>query len=782
MHLAFLATALAAGTAVLAPGTTALPTADFAGLAESADVQPLDLEGEPHQVRARLLIDQDVVHAGDTVRVGVHLEQKEHWHTYWHSPGEVGKPTEIEWTLPGGTVSSERVHAAPAYFEYEGIKSYGYDDQALHHIAITLPADLEPGMIELGAHASWLVCEVQCIPGEAELLLPVEVVEADIESEDTPWYPLFDAAEASFPIAPADAKALFVESALSVDVVRPDDEFTLAMRVVTTDPDAEIVREHGVWPLFTPIATPGWMLMEQRVSDGEDGSIRIELDGYALENEDGSLPTDQAAGGLFQVKVGDEWVRTEIFVDVPFVERDSPVVASTSPLFTEGDGLTEAGTDGGGDGAGTATPPAEAAAGLGVLGALGLALVGGVLLNVMPCVLPVLTLKLYGLVEQGNITNAERRKAGNWYTLGILASFGALALVIIVLQQFFDFQAGWGFQFQYPPYVIGLATIVFAFGLSLFGVFEIPAFGETAMSDASDKEGAMGYFLTGAFATLLATPCSAPFLGTGIGFAFSLPSWMLFLFFLVAGFGLALPFLLVAWIPALYRFMPQPGAWMETFKQFLGFTLMATTVWLVDVLAAQTGTDGAFGVLVYLTVVALACWIFGRWGGLGATARNRAIAGTIALLLSAGAGWKFLVTETQAAQDCDDGTLVQVDDFDFSHEIPWQPFTEERVAAYDGNVVFIDFTAEWCLTCKVNERNVLETEKVRSAMAERGIVPVKADWTNRDDVITAWLQRYGKAGVPFYLVVPADQSRENIALPEVITPDIVIEALDQAAS
>ncbi|HJN76600.1 MAG TPA: protein-disulfide reductase DsbD family protein [Myxococcota bacterium] len=776
MHLALLATALAAGTTIPAPGTDVLPTIDFDGLPESANVQSLDLEGEPHQVRARLLLDKTAVHAGETVRLGVHLEQKENWHTYWHSPGEVGKPTHVEWDLPEGSVVGDRVHPAPAYFEYMGIKSYGYDGQALHHVTIELPGDLQPGTIELGAKADWLVCEVQCIPGEAELRLPVEVVAPEAPSEDTPWAPLFDAAEQSFPIPQAEATALFVESAVSQDVIRPDDEFTLAMRFVATDPAAEIVQEQGAWPLFTPITSEGWMLMDQRVSTDEDGSVRIEIDGYALENEDGSLPTAQRVGGLFQVRLEDEWIRTEVVSELPFAPRDAEVTPSSSPLFSDGAELV------------TETPIVEpetaVAASTGLLDALpylGLALLGGVLLNVMPCVLPVLTLKLYGLIEQGGITNAERRRAGNWYTLGILASFGALALVIIVLQQFFDFQAGWGFQFQYPPYVIGLATIVFAFGLSLFGVFEIPAFGETAMSDASDKEGALGYFLTGAFATLLATPCSAPFLGTGIGFAFSLPSYLLFLFFLVAGLGLALPFLLVAWIPALYRFMPQPGAWMETFKQLLGFTLMATTVWLVDVLAAQTGTEGAFGALVFLTVVGLGCWIFGRWGGLGATARNRLIAGLVAVTLAVATGWRFLVTEPQAAVDCDDGAVVAVDDFDFSHEIPWQPFTEDRVAAYEGNVVFIDFTAEWCLTCKVNERTVLETDKVRGAMAERRVVPVKADWTNRDDTITEWLQRYGKAGVPFYLVVPADPSRDNIALPEVITPDIVIEALDAAS-
>ncbi|MCP4922158.1 MAG: hypothetical protein GY913_35100 [Proteobacteria bacterium] len=266
-----------------------------------------------------------------------------------------------------------------------------------------------------------------------------------------------------------------------------------------------------------------------------------------------------------------------------------------------------------------------------------------------------------------------------------------------------------------------------------------------------------------------------------MGFAFSLPWPMLILFFLVAGFGLAFPFFLVTFIPALYRFMPQPGAWMETAKQFLGFTLMATTVWLVDVLAAQTGTDGAFGMLVFLTVVALGAWIFGTWGGLAATRRSQLLAAMFAILLMVGAGWKFLITETQAAEDCDDGSIVASAELDFSEEVPWQPFSEDRIAQLDGTPVFIDFTAEWCLTCKVNEKNVLATQTVRDSMKANGVVPLKADWTNRDDTITEWLKRYGKAGVPFYLVIPADRSKEAIALPEVITPDIVTESLDAAS-
>ena len=777
LWLATLTAALAAGSTVHPPGFTEHPTVDLGQVPASADVQPLDPQGQPHQVRARLLADQDSLVAGGTVRVGVHLDQKKDWHTYWRSPGAVGQPTLISWTLPEGVSAGARLHPAPDFFEYEGIISYGYEDQVLHFVELQLPAEIPAEGLEIQADATWLVCEVQCIPGEASLSLTLPPG----TGQPSAAAPLFDHAATTFPSDPIDVTAFAFETALSQSALRADDEFQVVVLMTPTGAgQVETDASHDGFPLVTPIATPGWMLMDKRLEQREDGRIQLTLDGYAIGTDEG-LPAHESAGALVQLMVDGQVVRTQIEIPLPFVEPGAEILASTSPLFGDGTPLTDAGAP--------TSAPVEVST-PGVLDSLmtgqfwsmlGLAFLGGILLNVMPCVLPVITLKLYGLVEQAGITNAERRKAGTAYTAGILATFGVLAGVIVVVQQVFDLQAGWGFQFQYPPYIIALATIVFAFGLSLFGVFEIPGFGETAMSDASDKEGWLGYFMSGLFAVLLATPCSAPFLGTGMGFAFSLPSVLLVLFFLVAGLGLAFPFLLVAWVPALYRYMPQPGAWMETFKQLLGFTLMATTVWLVDVLANQTGTDGAFGMLVFLTVVGMGCWIFGKWGGLSATWKGRAGSATVVSVLALGTGWQVLILETQPSQECDDGGLVATADLDFSHEIPWQPFTEDRVAALQGQTIFVDFTAEWCLTCKVNEKNVLETEAVRAAMAEQGVVPLKADWTNRDDTITRWLKRYGKAGVPFYLVIPADQTREGISLPEVVTTDIVIAALKEGA-
>ena len=280
--------------------------------------------------------------------------------------------------------------------------------------------------------------------------------------------------------------------------------------------------------------------------------------------------------------------------------------------------------------------------------------------------------------------------------------------------------------------------------------------------------------MIGVFATLLATPCSAPFLGTGIGFAFTLPPAGILLFFSVAGLGLAFPFLLVAFVPAFFKFLPEPGAWMDTFKQIMGFTLMATTVWLIDVLGAQTGMVGVTGFLSFLTVVGISCWIFGTWGSIIASKKSQLTSFLTAVALSTAAGFFFLTTEF--AEPDVAAELSAADTLDFSSEVPWQPFSDDNIAALkaDNKAIFIDFTADWCLSCKVNEKNVIETETVRTAMKDKNIIPVKADWTRRDDAISRWLKEYGKAGVPFYLFIDAKGNAHP--LPEVLTTGILLEA------
>jgi thiol:disulfide interchange protein DsbD len=422
--------------------------------------------------------------------------------------------------------------------------------------------------------------------------------------------------------------------------------------------------------------------------------------------------------------------------------------------------------------------PEPVTAGL-VLFNLLMAFVGGLILNIMPCVLPVLTLKLYSLVEQGDVTAAQRQKAGLAYTGGILVSFWALALGVFVLRSMFSLDVGWGFQFQYPGYVAALATLVYLFGLSLLGVFELPAIGAERADELGTQEGSAGYFFTGVFATLVATPCSAPFLGTAIAFAFAAPTALLVAVFTAIGLGLAAPFLLVAYVPSAWKVLPRPGAWMESVKHLLGFSLMATTLWLVSVLGAQIGFDHTIGFLVFLLGVSVGAWIYGHFGGVAATAAEQLRALAAGVAVASLTAWRFLVLDVAPPDTCDDGTTVAAD-LSFAEAIPWQPFHEKRLEALAGKTLFVDFTADWCVSCKVNEHTVLESASVRDAMQRLSIVPLKADWTRKDDVIGGWLKRFGRAGVPMYLVIPPEGVSKAVLLPEVITPDMVIQALETA--
>ncbi len=802
MLLTLAATLLAAhasGTA--SPKPPSPPAFDVATLPPGASVQKDGPDGKPHPVRANLILESPVS-AGTTGRVGLYLEQQPGWHTYWKSPGAIGQPTDIRWTLPDGVTVSDHVYPIPQRFEDQELVSFGYEDQVLLISELTVDAGMAPGEYPISADASWLVCLTSCIPGDAQLQGTLVVAAPGTEAAKGPAQPLFAHFAKQHPAKPSDH--VEVKHALDRNAVGANQPFEVLFKITPKGGKAfdPIASDHS-WPTFTPIAgSYDWMLVEPspvRFERNDKGELLVVVSGEAFEPE--PLPTEDAIGGLLQAKVDGEWIRTEIVVPLPWTTPDK-VQPSADPLWKEApkkkaegekqehgavpaaipDHPEEAPPPGG---RGVQERMSVADAGgftpVSLMMNLALAFVGGLILNVMPCVLPVLTLKLYSLVEQADIQPAEQRTAGLAYTGGIVASFWALAAAVVLARSAFGMDVDWGFQFQYPPYVAALATVVFAFGLSLFGVFEIPSIGAGAAGEAASKEGVVGYFFTGVFATLLATPCSAPFLGTAIAYAFSAPTPILFAIFTLVGLGLASPFLLIAFVPAAFKLLPQPGEWMDAFKQLLGFTLIATTVWLVDVLMAQIGPDATTGFLIFLLFVALGSWVFGRFGGVAATGTRQLIAAAAGLSIAGVAGATVLDLDLDDSAVCDDGTVVEGTALDYSQHIPWQPFSEERVAALAGSVVFIDFTADWCFTCKVNERTILESATIRGVMDELDVVPLKADWTRADPVITEWLRRNNRAGVPMYLVLPKDPSKQPILLPEVITPGDVEEALRNAS-
>lgn len=768
--------------AVAAPAWASDPVDEPAlhdeALSPSAIMRPDNLNGAPHEAMARLLVDQTALVPGEKVRIGVHLQPDPGWHAYWKAPGETGEPMTIEWTLPDGTTTTEPVFPVPERFNASGIISFGYPGSVLLYTEATVPDGLAEGPVTLGAQAGWLVCEDQCIKGEVELSTEISVAAS---AEPSLWLPVFEHYTAQHPTPLAAVDGAAIESALSRTAVHPGETFQAVFRLVGTGDEpvaAGAIEGQAGWPLFTPISDPySTWVNEVAVSEAEDGSTLVVLtvDAYELDE----LPTDATIGGLFQFQVGGQDVATELEIPLPWAPAEQATQASTSPLFPL------AGIDLGSGGSAEAAPvepseafqpaaPEEEEASL--LKMLAMAFGGGLLLNIMPCVLPVLSLKLFGLVSHSGASASYQRRAGIAYTVGVLASFLALAAAVIGIKATAG-AVGWGFQFQSPLYVAALCTVVFVFSLSLFGVFEVPALGSGVAGNATAKEGLAGDFMNGVFATLLATPCTAPLLGPAIGYAFKLNSFGILAFFAVIAIGLALPFLIVAFIPALFSWLPKPGPWMETFKQAMGFALLGSAVWVAYPLPTLIGGKAFATFLAFLTVVGAACWLFGRFGGIAESGQRQATVGLAALGLTAVGGWMFLDLEYDDAPVCDDNTLAT--DLSFSEDIPWQPFSEDRLAAASVEApVFIDFTADWCVTCKVNERTVLDTAPVRQAMANCGIIPLKADWTRRDEVITDWLMRYGRAGVPFYLYVPPGGG-DPVPLPELLTSGTVLDTIQQ---
>jgi thiol:disulfide interchange protein DsbD len=416
------------------------------------------------------------------------------------------------------------------------------------------------------------------------------------------------------------------------------------------------------------------------------------------------------------------------------------------------------------------------------------ALIGGMLLNIMPCVLPVIALKVFGIVKMAGDEPRRVKRLGWMFSLGILASFLVLALLVIILQLAGQ-QVGWGFQFQEPLFVIAMSAVVFAFGLSLFGVFEIqlPGFAVAGVgSMIARKEGAgKGYaasFGEGVFATILATPCTAPFLGSALGFAFAQPPGVILLIFATVALGMALPYLLLTMQPRWLKFVPKPGEWMVTVKQFMGFLMMATLLWLLYVLGKQLGMEAVIWTGAFLLSVGIACWLIGRFATLTA-GRARSLATWASAIAIIVLGYLVFLESVLGVREVIAGERTGGVVLRTEEGIQWEPFSLESLESklQGERPVFVDFTAEWCLTCKVNERTVLSDADVIEKFKELDVVAVKADWTNRNPDITRLLARFGRSGVPLYVVFPAGRPEQAIVLPEVITEGIVLDALEKAA-
>jgi len=411
-----------------------------------------------------------------------------------------------------------------------------------------------------------------------------------------------------------------------------------------------------------------------------------------------------------------------------------------------------------------------------LLGCIGLALVGGLILNAMPCVLPVIAIKVLSFFEQAGDEPARVRLLGLTFSAGIICSFLVLAAIVITLEQTGK-SVGWGFLFQSPPFLIFMSSIVLLFSLSLFGMFYISAPGADKVDALANKEGYVGTFFKGVLATILSTPCTAPFLGTALGFAFAQPWYTVLLIFFTIGVGMSLPYLLLCVNPKWMKFMPKPGVWMEKFKESLGFALLATVAWLVSILGSELGLEGIVNTTYFLIAIAFATWTVSRFTNLSSTSERKMAFYAVAVVIVGIAFFSFVWTLPGIGS-----APRQVKSHSSDSLIKWQRFTVQDLdkVISEHKTVLLDFTADWCLTCKYNEQTVLESAPVVEKIRALNVVPMQADFTNGDAQVTKLLNKFHRSGVPLYVIFPADKPTEPIVLPEVINQGMMLEKLDQA--
>jgi thiol:disulfide interchange protein DsbD len=674
-------------------------------------------------VRSQLLADTSAIVPGKPFTVGLLLRMEPGWHTYWKFSGDAGLPTELKWKLPPGWKIGEIQWPIPLKTVDPGdIETYGYENEVLLMQEITPPSKLDGSSVKLSPEASWLVCEKICIPGGATLHLDLPVAETS-EPANTD---VFDRYRRLLP------QNLPAPNVASTDWSRAGSELRLK---ITSDTLAKYPAV-DFFPLPEQETIVGHPAVQSR--NNNETVFRIPLE---------SAPKDLSSiAGL--------------------------VVFAQQSNGEDRAGWQITASAGGARTGSSASLTARSAAAHGIWMFLLFGFLGGLILNLMPCVLPVISLKIFGFVQQAGQSRRKILRSGIAFTLGIFAWFIALAVLLIALKSTGRDVTWGGFQFTNPYFVLVLSVIVLVFALNLFGVFEIslPQSVTRGLLSTGERRDLLGSFSQGVFATVLATPCTAPFLGTALGFAFTQSAAIILAMFIAIAAGMSAPYLLLSAQPAWLRFLPRPGPWMVHVKQFMGFLLLATLLFLLYVLGAQRGLEGAIWASCFLLVISIACWMKGAFVVPTATAVKRSTVFVLMLVLLFGGGAYFIGDKFQSTKIASANSQLHGD---------WHPFTPERLQSEleQGRTVFVDFTAAWCLTCKFNEASVLEAHDVREAFQRHGIVKMKADWTNGDPVITKLLQQFGRPGVPLYVLYPA-KNEEPIVFPEVLTKGMVLEKLE----
>jgi thiol:disulfide interchange protein DsbD len=668
----------------------------------------VDLSAQAVRTRhltVELITERTAIAPNHDFLAGLYFQLDPGWHIYWINAGDAGEPPRMEWKLPPGIAAGELQFPAPQRLPLGPLMDFGYEGSVLFPVPMHAGSSLRPGTTAtLAGHLSFLVCSSVCIPGKADLQHVVRIA-ATPGPPNAEAASLFQSALRHLPRSlPAGA---------SVTVAQNATNFAITYRTGQRIASAEF------YPFDSGLIVNA---AQQKVEPLPDG-VRI-----SVAKAQGLKQVPAQLHGLLKLPDGTAYQFT------------SPIVAATAAPVPAKSGTHD------------------------LPRILGFAFLGGLILNLMPCVFPVLFIKGLSLVQFSGEERKRLRLHGLMYTLGILVSFWIIVAVLLALRSTGQ-HLGWGFQFQSPYFVAVMALLFFFLGLSLAGMFEVGLSLTSAGGGLTQRGGYTGSFFTGVLATVVATPCTAPFMGAAIGFALAQSALITFAVFTLLALGLAAPYVALTLHPAWIRLLPKPGAWMEVLKQAVSIPIFAAVIWMVWVFAQIAGSNGVAALLGGFLLVAIAGWVLGRWPA-------RKISTLVAVLLIAAS----IVLPGMAARQMNPAgpALSQQ-----SQTGAWQPFSPERLAEYraQGKPVFVDFSAAWCLSCQVNERVVLDRPEMEAAFRQHGVITMRADWTNHDDTITEALGQLGRSGVPTYALYSGGPETAPVLLPEVLTKQIVLDAL-----
>jgi thiol:disulfide interchange protein len=674
------------------------------------------------RVRAELLAHAPQgVAPGQPVWVGLQIAHQPEWHTYWKNPGDSGLPTTFAWTLPPGIEAGEVAWPVPKKIPVGPLANYGYEGTVLLPVPLMVTPAFKPspfGDAEIKLKASWLVCKKECIPEDGNFTLKLPVRSTTALNAD--------AFQAALNAQPKELKAVAqgrVEGQ-TLQVSVPGLPASVTGKQLEFFPETgEVIEPAGAW-------TQAWK--------GNVWTASVPLSPHRSESPS-LMPIVLVAGN--------EGWRSEAKVTGTWPAPAAPV-ASVSPALQEA--LRNA----------AATPMATASTPGGtLLAALLGALLGGLILNLMPCVFPVLAIKVVGFTRHADDQRGHRI-SGVAYTLGVVTSFAALGGLMLALRAAGE-QLGWGFQLQSPAVVATLAALFTLIALNLAGMFEFRSMLPSSVATLEARHPVANAFLTGMLAVAIASPCTAPFMGASLGLAVSLPAAEALAIFVALGVGMALPYLLASWVPAVARWLPRPGAWMDTFRRLMAFPMFATVAWLVWVLGQQSGIDGAGALLALLVAMSMVVWALTLRGRTRLALASVAIAGVALVAWTTGAA----ITRPAAVT-----SVAAKDD-------RWQAWAPERVQQLvaAGQPVFVDFTAAWCVTCQYNKKTTLSRGDVLADFRTNNYALLRADWTRRDPAITAALAQLGRNGVPVYVVYRP--GKPPVVLSEVLGVEEVRQAI-----